>query len=178
MNSQAIILSNRLIAQSRYIYCMKKFLLLLSFFFLIAGIGSCKKNACKSVNCNGGGNCVEGTCQCDSLHEGTNCGIEKRARYFRSSVGQIVCPSKSRLDYVTITAKGTPADTLNFRNLFGEEQNIFGLIQNDGSVYIPSQYSNTNLISGTASLVNNKLVVNFTVNNAGTVESCSWTEQW
>jgi hypothetical protein len=157
---------------------MKQFVFLLSIIFLIATAGSCKKKPCDDVNCNSGGDCVSGTCQCDTLHEGTYCETEKRARYFGSFVGEINCPSSTQLDYVSITAVSDSLNLVNFHNLFGEEQNIRGIITNNGSIYIPSQNSGNNTISGTATIVNEKIVVDFTVTNAGVTQNCSWTEKW
>jgi hypothetical protein len=151
--------------------------LFLSFFAMMIG-GCKKKNACDDVACLNGGSCVSGTCHCDALHEGARCEIEKRARYFRSSVGEFACGSSSHFDYVTITAHSDSLNALNFHNLLGEEQNITGVFMPDGTVNIPSQPSGINTISGTAALVNDKLVVNLTVMSLGNTESCTWTERW
>ena len=150
---------------------MKKFLLPL---LILLVFGCKKKDACDDVSCNGGGVCIDGTCQCDSLHEGTNCEIDKRSRYFGSFVGNEDCTTRNHLDYLKITAVSDSANQLNFHNLYGGESNIKGILLSDGSVYIPAQPLQSKTISGTASVVNDKVVVNFSVDN----DLCTWTEKW
>jgi hypothetical protein len=157
---------------------MKKILVIISAFFLIAAAGSCKKNACKSISCNNAGSCDNGQCQCDSLHEGAHCETDRRAKYFGSFVGKINCTSQTHIDYVKITAVTDTINTLTLHNLFGEEQNIRGILLADGSISIPLQYSNSNFLSGKASIIGNKLVVNFTVNSGGVADTCTWMQQW
>lgn len=159
---------------------MKKFLLpfLIILVVLIAAEGCKKKTACDSIACLNGGSCNAGVCTCDTLHEGTYCEIDKRTRYVGSAVGSEDCTSRNHLDYLRITAVLDTANQLNFHNLYGDESNIKGIIQNDGSVYIPDQTWGGRNISGIAMVSNGKVVVNFTVINGGNTEVCSWTEKW
>lgn len=39
---------------------------------------------CETVNCNGNGVCVDGTCNCDAGYEGINCTTKSRDKYFGS----------------------------------------------------------------------------------------------
>ena len=158
---------------------MKKFLLPFLFILVFIATESCKKkDACDNVSCNGGGVCVDGTCQCDSLHEGTNCETDKRAKYFGSFVGNANCTSLNHLDYLKITAVSDSANQLNFHNLYGSERNIVGIIFSDGSVYIPEQVSGLDTISGSASINNGKVVVNYTAKYPGGTDVCSWMQKW
>ncbi len=154
---------------------MKKLLLPLLILFVF---GCKKKDACDDVSCNGGGVCVDGTCQCDSLHEGTNCEIDKRTKYFGSFVGTENCTTRNHLDYLRIAAVNDSANQLYFHNLYGNERNVAGIIFSDGSVYIPEQISGFDTISGSASIDNGKVVVNYTAKYPGGTDVCSWVQRW
>jgi hypothetical protein len=45
---------------------------------------SCNKDECKDVVCQNGGSCVDGTCQCATGYEGTNCETEIRTKFVKT----------------------------------------------------------------------------------------------
>jgi hypothetical protein len=159
---------------------MKKCLLPLSILlvFVAVTITGCKKNHCKTISCNGGGSCSEGVCQCDWLHEGEFCEIEKRAKYFGSFVGREACTSRNHLDYVNISAVEDSAHQLNFHNLYGSDSDIAGNMLADATVSIPEQWLPSGIISGSASIINEKIVINFLVTDGVTSDTCTWTQLW
>lgn len=140
-------------------------------------VSSCKKKSvCDNVNCNNGGTCVNGNCNCDSLHEGTNCEIEKRAKYFGSFTFQVECSSIHHLDYLKFSPSDSGAYQIIIHNLHGLEDDCTANMMADGSVVIPYQYINAYNISGSANIVNNKIVVNYILYTNGGNDTCTWTE--
>lgn len=55
--------------------------LTLGTFGLIMGLPSCSKKDKCNITCNNGGVCVDGTCQCPSGYEGSDCSILARTKF-------------------------------------------------------------------------------------------------
>lgn len=169
---------------------MKKLFLSFSvvviFLVLSISVQGCKKkshDACTNVACLNGGTCSNGVCQCDSLHEGTHCETEKRTKYIGSFVGAVNCTSITHLDLLRFTDIPDSANQVNIFNLHSEASNTLGIILANGSVSIPAQSLNGNTVSGAASVINGKIVVNFNVITAidsvtNDTDVCSWTQKW
>ena len=160
------------------------------FFFValvlcIAILGSCKKkkDACDNINCNNGGSCVNGSCKCDSVHEGANCESEKRAKYFGGHVFNIDCSSGDHLDYAKFLSSDSGANKIEIVNLYSSGSACFGTLLADGSIDIASQELvsqslGTGTISGRASMINDKIVISFMAAFAGNLDTCTWTQRW
>ena len=68
----------------------KQILLTTLAFFSITGTTlfmSCEKDQCAALQCQNGGNCVSGTCQCPSGYEGTSCETRSMDRYLDTYIG-------------------------------------------------------------------------------------------
>jgi len=68
----------------------KQILLTTLAFFSITGTTlfmSCEKDQCAALQCQNGGNCVSGTCQCPSGYEGTSCETRSMDRYLGTYIG-------------------------------------------------------------------------------------------
>lgn len=55
--------------------------------FTMVTYTACTKDECKDVVCNNGGTCVDGTCNCATYYEGTNCDNQVRAKYYNTYKG-------------------------------------------------------------------------------------------
>jgi len=52
--------------------------------FTMVTYTACNKDECKDVVCNNGGTCANGSCNCATGYEGTNCETETRAKFVKT----------------------------------------------------------------------------------------------
>ncbi len=74
---------------------------------------ACNKDECKGVQCNNGGTCVSGTCQCTTGYEGPNCSTLMTAKFIKTWTApsdQNVASGVKLNPYTCIIVQGT---TLN-----------------------------------------------------------------
>lgn len=160
-----------------FLFHMKKIFFL--FPIILIALASCKKNKCANVSCNGGGSCENGLCVCDSVYEGANCEIEKRVKYFGSYVFEANCDSSNHLDFLSFSKSLTNdgPGKIVIGNLYSMGSTHEGTIFSDGSIYIAPQNLSAGTVSGTASFVNDKIVVRFVYSDDYLTDSCVWVQK-
>jgi hypothetical protein len=95
---------------------------------------SCTKDSCSAVQCQNGGNCVSGECQCQPGYEGTTCGTLAMNRYLGTYYGTTTDKgtstswSENRIDTVVVT----PGNNLTTVNV---SMRAFGTDMFSGSIY-------------------------------------------
>lgn len=96
---------------------------------------SCNKDACKSVVCNNGGTCVNGTCSCATGYEGTNCDTKSTTKFIGSWGVTETCGTATSTPYtVTITQDPSAANKVIVTNLGNYGCTVGGQIQWNGTV--------------------------------------------
>ena len=91
---------------------------------------------CKDVTCLNGGTCLEGTCECPTGYEGTDCGTEINAKF--TGTLNMLSSACDTVDNNTYSIKLTPSTT------DPAEFTIGGIYQNSLGNTIEAQVSTTN----------------------------------
>jgi hypothetical protein len=87
---------------------------------------ACSSDKCKDVNCQNGGTCDNGTCNCSNGYEGTDCSVRTIQKFIGSWAAGDVCTSGSYSYSISISASNTSVTGIvinNFGN-FGVDKNI------------------------------------------------------
>lgn len=121
---------------------MKKHILWCAAILLLAQLGTqCRveEDPCENVDCSNHGNCSDGNCLCDSGYEGSNCGIETRAKFLGTYLGL----QEFKKGPSTITAAGFPftlsADSKGVLHIAFSKGFYATLDGNSGNLTFPNQ---------------------------------------
>jgi len=114
---------------------MKK-LVLICLVAMMAIMQSCK-DECKDVNCQNGGSCIEGTCECLEGFSGTNCETRGIDAFIGAWTGNNVCPDEDPLLINVDIAEIEGSDTMVTVAIDGEDPFTATLI--DGTLVIPEE---------------------------------------
>jgi hypothetical protein len=82
-------------------------------------LSSCEQDPCSDLNCQNGGACSDGLCQCPTGWEGAECDIPASSRFVGSFAGSVRCDNfPIQTDTVTIDLVNPPNE-INLRLGFG-----------------------------------------------------------
>jgi hypothetical protein len=134
---------------------------------------SCNKDECKDVVCQNGGTCSEGKCTCPTGFEGTNCETKSRDKFIGTYAGSEICTVGTD-NYTMTIATNSDALKLTMTNLYNESYTATcNMTATDAFSFSGSSGAVT--FSGTGKLVSNTLTVTYTITNAATTNSCTFT---
>lgn len=144
---------------------------------------SCNKDECKDVVCNNGGTCVDGTCQCSTGYEGTNCQTESRTKFIKSWSASDQTGS-SNLVYTVAIAAGAQINSVLISNAFSDDffaNPITATVQGN-TISIAEQRpdgSSSNFkVSGSGSYENGKINWTYVITRISTGETINHTGIW
>lgn len=148
---------------------------------------SCNKDECKDVQCNNGGSCISGTCQCASGYEGANCNTESRAKFVKSwaASDQI---GTSNLVYTVAIGNGTTINSVIISSAFSDNffsNNISATVSNDASgnsiITIADQKPDANgnyRVAGTGTYSAGKINWTYTITRITPASTQNYTGVW
>ncbi len=142
----------------------KQILLTTFAFFSIGSLTlytSCEKDQCAALQCQNGGNCVSGLCQCASGYEGTRCEIRSMDRYLGTYYGTTTDKNFGLLDTVVITP-GNDLVTVNVSmRAFSPDMFPGTILQTESGYHIQvaPTYGNNYIKTVNIDLENNKLTL-------------------
>lgn len=136
---------------------------------------ACEKDSCSELNCQNGGACSGGFCQCPAGYEGAQCEIASEDRFLGKYIGVTTCDTAAGiLDTVTIV-KGSSLTQVGIINSFNSGEVIYGTINITGGQYlinVPTQTINSNTTqSYTISWNARKLTINTDMIVNGTIRT-------
>ncbi len=151
--------------------------------FSVITYTACTKDECKDVVCSNGGTCIGGACVCPTGYEGSTCQTESRTKF----IHQYTVSASCQATYVAnITAASgtdvTKVTITNFANLnsaAGTTTTVTATV--DGSsITIPSQnvvgFSSATInVSGSGTISNGVITMDYTVTAGSTPNSCTNT---
>lgn len=126
---------------------------------------SCEKDACSAVQCQNGGNCVSGICQCPTGYEGTSCQTLSVNRYLGTYYGTTTDEGISLLDTIVVSP-GSDLVTVNVSMRAFAPDAFSGNIINDDNGYhivVPAIVSGTYTRTVNIDLQTKKLIISKTV---------------
>ena len=116
----------------------------LAFLFLL-GFSSCEKDACEGLDC-GTGQCMAGSCFCDSLHEGLNCELLASEKFKGIWTAGDICGSVSTVYECEVTEGGNEGQLV--LDPFGPDRlPVIALVSNNDLI-IPEQAYGQAVIHG------------------------------
>lgn len=102
-------------------------------------ITSCEPNACDGINCQNGGSCGHGECNCPTGWEGSLCETKKRDRYIGVYAGYMYCDNGApTIDTVSIAAadRGILSVDVYVKSLFESEKKVLqGYVVSNEAAY-------------------------------------------
>lgn len=144
------------------------FVLLLSLSSLTF-LSSCKKDPCKDVTCLNGATCSDGDCICAAGYEGTDCGVEQRAKFLGIYSGNFSCTGIAPFQ-LTLTINTSSSSVSNV--VMSDGADTWTGTVSGSSVTVPNQQISGGVnISGSGQIVGNVLTLSLTL--SGT--SCTYT---
>jgi hypothetical protein len=142
-----------------------KQILLTTFAFLSIGsmtlYVSCEKDQCSTLQCQNGGTCVAGICQCQTGYEGATCGTRSIDRYLGTYTGTTTYVSFGLLDTIVITP-GNNLVTVNVSMRAFSPDMFSGTIHDDQtnySILVAPVTTSTYTKTVNITLYNNQLVI-------------------
>ncbi|MEN2991994.1 MAG: calcium-binding EGF-like domain-containing protein [Bacteroidia bacterium] len=120
------------------------------------GLSGCKKNPCKNVNCQNGGSCVDGRCNCVLPWEGDRCEVDARAKFFGDWRGTENCggPNFTITYNLIAAADGGFTITDSILNI-----QYKGYLKSSTVVDIPWQQVGARRLSGSGELQGDSLIL-------------------
>ncbi|MBI4931715.1 MAG: calcium-binding EGF-like domain-containing protein [Bacteroidetes bacterium] len=149
---------------------------------IVLSVHSCKRDPCRSTNCLNGGICKDGTCDCLSGYEGTDCGTESTAKFignysvtdninFTKSANNIDDPdSVFTKTYSVSVAKGNDFGSLLIHNADNNNGNYVyttvdksNLTVTNRPFYMTIKVAHTYDVSATGSMSGNTITIAYSV---------------
>jgi hypothetical protein len=130
-------------------------------------IVSCKEDPCADVSCLNGGTCNEGTCACAAGYEGTDCGIEQRAKFIATYNFNESCTSGPYSYTCSISSSSSAVTKVLLNNFADLEGTIISASVSGTTLNIAQQnfsLNGQNLgIVGTGQINGNLLTITYTL---------------
>ncbi len=143
---------------------------------------SCSKDECKDVTCVNG-TCIGGACSCPTGYEGTQCQTESRTKF----IHQYTVNASCQASYVANITAGTGSDVTqvvisnlaNMNSAAGTTTTVTATV-NGNEITIPEQNvvgftSATITASGSGTIANGVITMNYTVKAGTTTNTCTNT---
>ena len=158
------------------------FLLMTIISLSLFGLSSCA-DPCKDIECQNGGTCVEGTCNCAEGYEGTNCETAMRDKFVSSYSATETCanfPGQTFNSTMVISASNASALKVVITNIYENGWSVVADISGDNLSFtnvdiagLPAGF--VVKATGTANLVGTVLTMNYTITEGGTSDNCQLT---
>ncbi|MCS7162405.1 MAG: calcium-binding EGF-like domain-containing protein [Bacteroidia bacterium] len=117
---------------------------------------ACKKNPCKDMNCQNGGSCVEGRCNCALPWEGSRCEVDARAKFFGNWRGPEDCGRGNFIITYNLIAAADGGFTITDSLL---EIQYKGYLKSSTALEIPWQQVENRRVSGRGELRGDSLLL-------------------
>lgn len=134
--------------------------------FLIVSIAACSPDACEDVVCLNNGTCDSGHCVCPDGYEGLNCETEQRLAFVGSYAVSEACAQGDFAYSITIETASTSNTDVTIQNFSDFDLSVAASI-NGTSLTIPTQTVNASTISGNGEMVNDALLIDYTLTTSG-----------
>ncbi len=130
---------------------------------------------CKNIFCKNGGVCKSGICQCPTGYYGTYCEKALNSIFFGTFNGNETCTSGEEKYALTFTPT-SPASptTMLLSNLYNDNYTANCNMLNATDFSFSGSSTNGTEYTGTGSLNNNVLTVNYTIMNGSTSNTCTF----
>lgn len=146
-------------------------LLVLPLLFLSACL-----NPCKKVECQNGGTCDDGTCQCPDGYEGDECEDFARDKFIGTYLVSETCASASSEYEIRIT-EGPGLTNVVIHGLYNLQYALNGTI-NGGQITIPPHVFDFITIEGNGQHTGQSLSLNFNLQVGNSADPCTlWGEK-
>ena len=140
--------------------------------FTIVSTQSCT-DKCDGVNCQNGGACVDGTCNCPDGYSGASCEVEDRAKFIGTYNLSEICNSGSDAYGISIAKNPSFGVTeIIFNNLYNAGLTTRATVSGD-DVTIFSQTLGTGTIEGSGAISGNTLNLTYSVTVGGNSDACT-----
>jgi hypothetical protein len=137
-------------------------LVLSSFVFLSA----CVPQPCAEVTCLNGGTCDSGDCVCPDGYEGPNCETEQRLAFVGSYAVSEACVQGNFAYSISIEATSANGTEITIQNFSDFNLSVTALV-NGSTLTIPTQIMTGSTISGSGEMVNDVLMIDYTLATSG-----------
>lgn len=147
--------------------------------FTMVTYTACNKDECKDVVCNNGGTCANGSCNCPTGYEGTNCETLSRAKFIGTWSGSDECESGVYNVTMSVATSSNEINALiSNPGGFGNNITITGVVSSTNELTFTNQTAGGNgrIINGKMTISGNALTFTYTVTDAdGDSDSCEGT---
>jgi hypothetical protein len=148
------------------------------FVALMGFVGTgCKKDPCKDVTCQNGGVCNDGTCQCATGYQGTNCETEVRAKFIAVYNAQESSTVWGNSNFeIVISSSANDVSKVIISNFYASNATVVATVSGN-SMTIANQTVNSSLgsitVSGSGQLSGNILTLTYTVSQGSVSDPCT-----
>ena len=135
---------------------------------LIVPLQSCDK--CRNLDCQNGGECVDGRCECPDGYQGETCQQQERDKFIADFEGQEMCLYTNNPPLVSI-ASGTEVTEITITGLYRYTTAVRAIVD-DATFIIPHQDFGASTIHGSGSLSSTTLTINYAITGNGNYDEC------
>src|SRR5215217_1585631 len=108
-------------------------------FATVMMFNACNDDACKDVTCLNGGTCIDGTCNCATGYEGTDCATESRVKFIGTWTASDDCNTSGTGSYIVTVSNGTAINEVKITNFWDVFANPVVATVNDNIITIANQ---------------------------------------
>lgn len=147
---------------------------------LIIKLQSCSTDKCSDVSCQNGGTCSDGSCNCSTGYEGSNCQTRASTKFQGSYIGSDDCdPYIDAVDIAGYSSTPSEISIDYFNNSSGEiELHLSGKVSGSSILIQPQNVvigGTSVTYSGSGSLTGNTLYLQISENDNGNYTECNFT---
>jgi len=146
---------------------------------------SCTTDACKDVVCLNSGTCIDGTCDCATGYEGSDCGTLSTDKFTDTWTVNEDCSSSAPASYIVSISNGAAVNQVTITNVWDAFSNSVVATVEGSTITIATQEPDSDGFtvsgSGTISSDGNTITMNYTVTDTsnGDQDNCTnsiWTK--
>lgn len=149
-------------------------------FASIMFFNACTSDPCKDVVCMNDGTCIDGTCDCTTGYEGTDCSTESRTKFLGSWTVTDACSSSGTSSYTVSMTAGTSVIDVNITNFWGVFNNAVKATVSGSIISIATQEPDNDgfKVIGTGTITGTTISWSYTIDGTGAgsgIDNCTAT---
>lgn len=151
-------------------YYLRKLSIPFSLLFTILFLTNCNK--CSDVECQNGGTCNDGYCDCAIGFSGPECNLEERAQYLGTFTAEGNCTSQGQ-SYIIIERNSTRGDKITIQNLDDRGVDVTAEANKEKFIFEEQTFLDGTIL-GEGAWEEGKLKVTYTVHRPSGSYHCSF----